>query len=137
MSITLRMQALIQEETIYGQFNDALYFTQEEAFDKDGRLILDLQDVESKAAERVGNWATDQEAAKNAPPPKESTTDEKLAEQFLAFLQTDEGLVEAKAYLADKETIADIEATKAVELIVDPKLDGVIDEVAKRPHWRR
>ncbi len=50
MPYETRIQVLIQEETPYGQFNDALYFTQEEFATKTNA------EIESAIQERVDNF---------------------------------------------------------------------------------
>lgn len=70
--ITKRIQILIQEKTDFGEFNDALYFTEEEY-----AKIEDKQ-IESLAQERVDSYVASRQEQKDKPP-VEPTDEEKLA----------------------------------------------------------
>jgi chemotaxis regulatin CheY-phosphate phosphatase CheZ len=48
----VRVQYLIKQETVKGQFNDALYFS------RAGFLALAEQDLQAQIIERVQNWIT-------------------------------------------------------------------------------
>lgn len=69
----VRVQVLIKEQTPYGEFNDALYFTSGE-FE-----TLDQKTLEQKKQERIDNWIT----AVTTPTIQLEPTDEQLQVQKL------------------------------------------------------
>lgn len=50
MADTVRVQVLFTEDTDYGQFTDALYFTQDEY------ALLLPNDIEAMKQSRIDNW---------------------------------------------------------------------------------
>lgn len=64
MAYPIKIQVLIKEETKYGTFCDALYFTQDEYYS------LTEDEITQKAFQRVFNWV---DAIENKPPEIEVT----------------------------------------------------------------
>lgn len=91
--ITKRIQILIQEK----DFNDALYFTQEE-FD-----LLSEKDIETQAQERYNNWLTFQQTQKDTPP-HVNTDEENIALK--------ESLLEQKKYVENQILSVDAKLIK-------------------------
>lgn len=77
MSYQTRIQVLIREQTPYGEFNDAIYFTQEEYATKTEEDITALKD------ERVNNFVS----AVSNPPKVEEPTPEDLQTQKESLLK--------------------------------------------------
>lgn len=103
MSQQIKVQVLFTEETAHGSFTDALYFTQEEFATKT------QGDIDALKTERVNNYVTAIDEAKNAPvvePTKEQLEAEKLQlQQSVAQLQAQ--LVEIDAKITTKVDVVD------------------------------
>jgi len=72
MPYPIRIQVLIKENTKYGEYNDALYFTQDEYYS------LTEDDITKQIFQRVFNWA---DSIENAPEPVPPTKEELIAQQ--------------------------------------------------------
>ena len=81
MSYQTRIQVLIKEQTPYGEFNDALYFTQEEYATKTE------DDINTIKQERVNNFIS---AVSNPPKEDELTLEDLQAQKKSLLSQANE-----------------------------------------------
>lgn len=92
--ITKRIQILIKEKTEFGEFNDALYFSEEE-FAK-----ISEEDVQVKVDERVTNYVAQRQEIKDKPP-KEPTEEEQIA--YKESLLSEKERIESELQIVDSK----------------------------------
>ena len=76
MPDTIQIQVRIERKTKYGDYHDAIYFTPDEFFDKNGKRKITDEQIESQAQQRVKNHERRIEEVRLLPPAPPATEQE-------------------------------------------------------------
>ncbi len=90
-----RIQILIKEQTVFGEYNDALYYNFSDFYNPDGTQKMDQSIIDEAVAARVSSYVSSIQYAKDNPQP-EVSEGEIIAARVQTFrdaISTDEPVV--------------------------------------------